>query len=459
MNKRMKKKIVTLFVFAVVIRLPFFVMVIVNPDAPYTSHDSFRYDYIGRNLISNNSYSMYLERPEVKDPVRTPGYPLFLSAVYAVFPNKSIFVALIQLFIDCAIVLLIFGMGRVLFSETVGLVAGFLYGLNFHQALFTTQILSEILFTLFLASFVFLFVIFLKQGKSYSLLWSGILLGVSILIRPIALFLPILPFFFLVRKKVTFRLIILFLATVILFPVCWSIRNSLVFDQFFLTKIHSVNLIAYGAANIIGHTKDLTRKEAEDVFMKNIKQKYALTNYEIEHYDDNPLICDKIAGEARKIVLSHPFIYLKNQILGVIHTILPINIGFTADVIKGKGTGSSNLKPIYSLFFRYLFRGKVLTAIKIFTEERVKSIGFGMWVILGFMIVYQIILYVLAILGIKKQPMTSVMLFLIITIAYFIVIPGEVGEARFRVPVEPLIAILAALSFNTHGIERYKIVG
>jgi 4-amino-4-deoxy-L-arabinose transferase-like glycosyltransferase len=452
MNKRMKKKIATLFVFAVVIRLPFFVMVIVNPDVPYTSHDSFRYDYIGRNLLSNNSYSMYLERPEIKDPVRTPGYPLFLSAVYAVFPDKAIFVALIQLFIDCGIVLLIFGMGRVLFSEKVGMVAGFLYGLNFHQALFTTQILSEILFTLFLTSFILLFIIFLKQGKSYSLLWSGILLSVSILIRPIALFLPIVPFFFLVKKKVPFRLMIIFLAIVILFPVCWSIRNSVVFDQFFLTKVHSVNMIAYGAANIIGHTRNLSRKESEDVFMTNVKQKYALTDYEIGHYDDNPLICDEIAGEAQKIIFSHPFIYLKNQILGVIHTILPINIGFTADVIKGKGTGGSNLKPVYTLFFRYIFRGKILKAMGTFIDERVKSIGFGIWLLLGFMIIYQTILYILAIIGIKKQLLTSVLILFIVIIAYFIIIPGEVGEARFRVPVEPIIAILAALPFLNKSI-------
>lgn len=445
----MKKYIILLIVITILIRIPFFVMVITHPLTPYTSHDSFGYDYIARNILMNHSYSIYLDNPLVKDPVRTPGYPLFLSLVYAIFPNKAIFVVIIQLLIDSAIVFLLFFFARTLLSIKAGIIAGFLYTFNIHQVTFATQVLTEILFTFFLLLSVFCFFLFIKKKIIPLLLLSGILIGVSITIRPIAMFFPLIPLFFLIKKKIVPRLIILFLFSLILLPLAWTIRNTVVFKSIFYTKIHAVNLVLYSAPSIIGDINDVSRNEAKEIFFDAVKIKYSLSDNEINNFDDNPLLCDKIAKDARRIILSYPLLFIKNQVLGVLHTIIPLNIGYTTDVFIGKGTGGSDLKPVYSLFFRHLLRGKVSKAIRLFVKERGEKIGLSIWILLIVMLVYQMTVYVLATVGIKKQRISSEMIFLTLTIAYFLVIPGEVGEARFRVPVEPFIALFASLAFLT----------
>jgi hypothetical protein len=93
----MKRYLFFLILVSLMVRIPFLIFVAVNPNVPYTSHDSIGYDALARNLLQNHSFSIYLQDPQVKDPVRTPGYPFFLTTIYAIFPNTSFFVVLLQM--------------------------------------------------------------------------------------------------------------------------------------------------------------------------------------------------------------------------------------------------------------------------------------------------------------------------------------------------------------------------
>ncbi len=442
----MKKHIILLILLALIVRIPFFIMVLQNPTTAYTSHDSVGYNLIATNLLHNHSYSMYLSNPEIKDPVRTPGYPLFLALMYGVFLEKTVFVVAAQLLMDVIMVLILLFFGKVLFNEKVGMIAALLYTFNMHQALFATQILAETLFTIFLLLGVLFFLLYLKNKREGIVLISGFSLGISIFIRPIALVFPVLPLIFLIYKKVHGKIISVFLISIILLPFLWSVRNALVFKRFFYTKIHSVNLVIYNAPSIVADIENVSRNQAKDTFLKYEKEKYGLSDYDIEHFDDNPALCNRLAADAIKLVISHPVSFLKNQMIGILHTFIPVNIGFTAAVLQGKGS-VIKLRPIYRESLQLILKAKVLAASKLFVRQRIEKIDFSIWIFICAVIIYQFAMYYMVVKGIGRYHFNIVTLFVLISIAFFLIIPGEVGEARFRVPVEPLIALLAALGF------------
>jgi hypothetical protein len=137
-------------------------------------------------------------------------------------------------------------------------------------------------------------------------------------------------------------------------------------------------------------------------------------------------------------------LFLKYHLIGTIKVLCPLNVGFTADILRGQGAGGSGFKPTFSIFWRLLLRGKMGDAIKLLTEERITKLHPGTWLLFIFMILYQVVIYCLTVVGLSRRRIPGVTLFLFLVIAYFILIPGVVGEARFRVPIEPLFALLAA---------------
>ena len=62
-------------------------------------------------------------------------------------------------------------------------------------------------------------------------------------------------------------------------------------------------------------------------------------------------------------------------------------------------------------------------------------------------LLYQILLYIAALLGFRRlyrrQPWTVALL--AATGAILILVPGVAGESRFRVPVQPILALFAGL--------------
>jgi hypothetical protein len=99
-----------------------------------------------------------------------------------------------------------------------------------------------------------------------------------------------------------------------------------------------------------------------------------------------------------------------------------------------------------------LLRGRIGQAIKLLVDARIKRLESGWLVLFIFMTIYQAVVYFFAIIGLRRKRLRGITLFLLLVIVYFILIPGVVGEARFRVPVEPLLVLLAA-----NGIAHMRV--
>jgi 4-amino-4-deoxy-L-arabinose transferase-like glycosyltransferase len=456
-NRTVLSYLLCIIIVSLLVRIPFVFFVHHNPSVPFTSHDSFGYNVIAKNIIHNHSFSLYLDNPEIKDPVRTPGYPLFLAIVYSLLSDNPLYVVALQMLLGCVTALLIFLLVRIVWGMRSAFIAGLLYSINFHQVIFEMQLLTEILFTLVLLLSVVLFILYLKKRSILILILSAFFLSLAITIRPIAIFFPIIPLAFLLERKVSLRMVILFTLIVIILPTIWVVRNSMVFRRIFYTKIHSVNLVLYHAPSIIADLGGITRSAAKDEFLYSMKVKYSLTQYDIEHFDDNPDLTDLFAKEAKKVIIAYPFLFVKNQVFGIIHTTIPLNIGFTADVLTGKGAGGSGLKPMYRTFIHLFSKGSIGKSFRLLTGREVEEISVGIRIFMIFMFVYQLFLYVLAVIGVIRRGRRFEKLFFVFLIAYFILLSGGVGEARFRAGVEPFIALLASVALLRKGNGKSNI--
>jgi hypothetical protein len=312
------------------------------------------------------------------------------------------------------------------------------------------------LFTAVLMLAIFSFLLFAKHGRKRMLLYSALYFGLAIVIRPIAVLLPIIPLIFLAKRKVAIRLTTLFALIVIILPALWTIRNAMVFRQFFFTKIHSLSLVLYHAPSIIADVEQVTRDEGKRIFFAAAKEKYLLTDYDIDYFDDNPLLTDKLAWEAMGIVRAYPLLFVKHHAIGTIKVLFPLNVGFSADILEGRGAGGVALKPIFSTFWHFLFRGRIGQAMRLLVDGRIRRLNPGWLLLFIIMALYQTGIYIFMIIGLQKKRVSGVTFFLLLAIAYFVLIPGVVGEARFRVPVEPLFAFLAAVGITANSKLKVK---
>ncbi len=203
--------------------------------------DSVRYDGIASELILGKEFS---------SASTAPLYPVFLSWVYALFGHSFLAVRIMHSVIGTASIFIIYLIAREIFSEKVGLIAGFLGAVYPFFVFFTGLILTETLFV-----FLFLCLIFFLRKTTVQILsgsgtsptthsrWNhavfhmkwgyavctGILAGLSILIKPVMVY--FLPFAFIImltiyndRRKLLLAdgLLIFLIAGFVMAPWAWD---------------------------------------------------------------------------------------------------------------------------------------------------------------------------------------------------------------------------------------------
>lgn len=202
---------------------------------PPQSGDSFYYNTAALNLVKSEGFPS-----EKIFALRGPGYPFFLAGIYKIFGENNYWVVRIfQIFILAGLGILVFLIGRSFLN--LSLAFAFLASATLvlwpYFIVWTSLILTEILFIFFFILSVFFL---LKLQKTLLLkysLFSGLVLGLATLIRPEILFLPIWLFFlwfFFERKtqnlKIIFRRQVLVIIIFILLIVPWLTRNVVLFQ-------------------------------------------------------------------------------------------------------------------------------------------------------------------------------------------------------------------------------------
>jgi len=196
--------------------------------------DPKAYDSIAKGLIQGEGY-----HEDGKRAFRPPGYPYFLAALYSIFGPHPLPVCLVQAVLAVITCLLIFLLGKRLANERTGLWAAGFFAVYPQFIRYSGNLYVETLF-IFLVLFALVFVFDVVQNPSYpKSVMAGILLGLSVLVREVALFmiLPILLWAILMmkgssEKRQWGKRVSVFVVFFVLTISPWTLRNYFLFHSF-----------------------------------------------------------------------------------------------------------------------------------------------------------------------------------------------------------------------------------
>jgi len=157
----------------------------------FRSLDAKEYFALARNLESAHTFSAQTEPPLTPETWRTPGYPLLLAAgTVLVGPHPSGLIVLQQL-LSVANVLLFFGIARTVMSERRAMIAAGLFLFAPYRLYYSLWLLATTCFTTALLMTWYGWRRTQTSGGTLAALGTGLMLGATVLIRPIALLLPV----------------------------------------------------------------------------------------------------------------------------------------------------------------------------------------------------------------------------------------------------------------------------
>jgi 4-amino-4-deoxy-L-arabinose transferase-like glycosyltransferase len=195
--------------------------------------------------------------PEI---IRTPAYPLLLTAGLLMGPLELVTIAL-QILLSCFTVYLVYRTAGLVFeSERIALVAALLYSIDPLSILFSSLLSTETLFTAIVMVAVYYLVRYLKRQLLVDLLVSGGALAASVYVRPIGYFLPLViaagmaAWTFVTHRQNQLRVLAHTCAFVIVsigLTGLWQIRNKIETGYSGFSAIASDNLYFISAASVL----------------------------------------------------------------------------------------------------------------------------------------------------------------------------------------------------------------
>lgn len=367
----------------------------------YFYPDSFTYLAPAQMLLSGHGFAT---RPGLAEVLRTPVYPLLLAA----FHLRALPVLVLQHLVNVALAVAIY-LFALRHGRFVALTAALLFAVDPPTVHYANKLLTETLFT------ALLFLIFWMGGQARAPVLHGLLVGVLVLTRPVAIaYFAVMAIVFWVRR-VPRRAITLFTAAALVLPLAWAARNEIEGGDFTVSVIGASNLLLHRAAGAIAVTddddfaKDLADAQEEllDRANRQIEQEK-----HVREAEDLPegIRAPYYSALARRVIAEHP-------------------VGFALITLRGLLVNSFDSDWDSIMIVSRLDAHTIEIALDVFVA----------------------LVFALAVFGIVVlwRQDRGLALMLAGTIAYFLLISaGGEAEARFRVPVIPQIAIAAAVGLD-----------
>jgi 4-amino-4-deoxy-L-arabinose transferase-like glycosyltransferase len=311
-------------------------------------------------------------------------------------------------------------------SERAGFVAGILWALAPLPAVFSGILETEILFT-----FLFLLALLVLAGKGWwNGLVAGLLIGIGTLVRPIGILLipGLLPAALATEKGLGRALrVATFLLGCGLALAPWLIRNESVFGSATISPVGGDNLLYYNASSCLAHLKGTDWEGGK----RAAQQEYEL------YLERNSLQPESEAEKGDAAMKAAVAILLRH----------PIQCAWfnTVDSLNSLRPGAS-----YTLMFLRPGLlptegppgGELSPAMSNIADPLVLAVS-------ATLTVFYALLYLLALGGLiwsLARKRFNVLWLILLPALLLLYAPGLAGNARFRIPVEPGLCLLAAVA-------------
>lgn len=218
------------------------------PDDAHFDHDSFFYDSSARAMSGD-------EVTREHAPIQTIVYPVIVGLIYRATHNNLAAVILFQLLLALLTMLLTYRIAYLLCGRTTALCSLVLCCLNLGFVTYTQLLLAEILLTFLLVLFFERWLVCVQTRSYKHALQAGAALGCSLLVKPIALMVPLFLLFFAWWHKdrtKQFGLVLVLCAMSYGLVGCYMVRNYVVHNAFSLAPMMSLNVYQCYLSKVIG---------------------------------------------------------------------------------------------------------------------------------------------------------------------------------------------------------------
>ena len=162
-----------------------------QPDWDKAWTDQGGYELLARGIVQTGRFTRYPDAPEfVAEALRTPGYPLFVAAVYVVFGESTMAVVATQAVVFAALCLLVYLIGTELAGERTALAAAALTAAYPMFPYFGALVLTELWTTFVLVSGIWCLLVAVRRRAWLAFAAAGLLIGWTSLTRPGFFLLP-----------------------------------------------------------------------------------------------------------------------------------------------------------------------------------------------------------------------------------------------------------------------------
>jgi hypothetical protein len=260
--------------------------------------DSFTYLDPARNLLRGLGF---MTEPGVVETMRTPVYSLLLAA----FGARPFPVIVLQHLLNVVLSAGVYLVASRRVSRFVGIVAGLLLAIDPLTIHFANKILTETLFT------AVLFAIFVLALDGRQLLATGVLTGVLVLVRPIAIaYFAVIAVYFVFRR-LPWKEIAIFVCVSMVLPIAWAARNAFHTGVFAVSSISGESLLSHtaaGALAILDGGNFMEAVERHRVELETRADQEIVENEDVENANDvdHAILARYYARRAWPILRQHP---------------------------------------------------------------------------------------------------------------------------------------------------------
>ena len=390
---------------------------------PHCDIDSQAYLENGLLFARNHSFALRADFPYY-----ALGYPMIIGVLYNIFGEHLWSIILMQIIVALLCGFLIFFIARRLCNDFVALLSFAFFSVNLGFLVFAQFVLTELFLAFFLLLFCERFTAFLTYKKIKQLVLAGLCLGLSIIIKPAALyyFVLLVPLiFYIMPGKVIQKIkaLICFACAFYIPVVGYMTHNYYTFDSFKLGNLSEINMLFWFFPHVLAE-KNGTTTDSERCNLQLI----AATD---QH---NERVRELFWTHFKQTPQLFVFVWLKNvmkTLLGLFTTNLKVLVdhhvhGGDVSYFKMQGT-------FWQKIVGYVAGGTLLVWVKV--------VGFAeaMWSFMRYFLTF------LGLIFLARERRFVLLYFFLSYLFYFSMITGHDGCARFRMLSEFQLIILAAV--------------
>jgi hypothetical protein len=379
--------------------------------------------------------------PEI---IRTPGYPLLLTAGLLLGRLELVSITL-QILLSCFTVFMVYRTALLLFErEEIAIIAAGLYAIDPLSILFASLLAAETPFTAVVMVGVYFLVRYLRRQSLGDLLVSAAALAASVYVRPIGYFLPMIiapglaVWALFTHRQNKIRILSYACAFVIVsvgLTGLWQVRNKVETGYSGFSAVGSDNMYFISAASVLAAQQHLPYYEMRDRLGYQDQRVYFQEHPEQKTWSVAERV-NYMNHAAEHVLLGSPFTYARIYFDGLVRA--------TFDPASTEYLRFFNLYPKESeLLAVYVDKGDITTTEMLLVNP---LLFWSIVVMLPLQIMYPSCACITLCSRTILDPAIFAVAFIV---GYYMVIAGGPGDwGRFRHPAMPIICMLAGYGLS-----------